>query len=136
MLLDSTLLLSDDQAITTTAASTNKIDLGNDNAAVQPLNEKGEITLLCQVTEDFAGGTSLQVAVRTDDDSAFGSPTTLFTSAAIATASLVAGYQFPVTVKLPRINEQYLDVNYVVVGTHTAGKMTTGLVLDVQSNGH
>lgn len=134
MILDYENLFSNDQAITVTAAPTNVIDLGDDDSAVQALNQKGELDVFCQVTTAFAGGTSLQVALQSDDDEAFGSATTIMTSAAIATASLVAGYQFKFG-KLPRINERYIRLYYTVVGTMSAGKVVAGLVLDTQTNG-
>lgn len=133
MFIDKELVLSDDQAVTVTAASTNVIDLGNDSALVKALNSKGDLELFAQVTTAFADGTSLKVSVQSDDDEAFGSPTTVIESAAISTASLVAGYQFKLG-KLPRINEQYLRFNYTVVGTMSAGKLFSGLIIDRQTN--
>lgn len=125
--------MSDDQAVTVSAASTNIIDLGNDSAKVQALNSKGDLEILAQVTTDFTGGTSIAVTLQTDDDVAFGSPTTVISSAAIAAASLVAGYQFKLG-KLPRINEQYARLYYTVVGTMSAGAITSTLLVDRQTN--
>lgn len=133
MILDKENMFSDDQAITASAASENVIDLGNDSALVQQLNEKGVIENLVQVVEDFAGGTSLQVTLQSDDDVNFGSPTTVLETAVILLADLVAGYQFKFG-KLPRINEQYVRLYYTVVGPFTGGKITAGLVLDRQTN--
>lgn len=135
MILDKENLFSEDQDLGAAAdqaiVSTNIIDLGNDDAAVQALNEKGG-QLLVQVTEAFAGGTSVKVGLFSDDDVAFGSPTTVLETAAVATASLVAGYQFKLA--LPPINEQYLRLTYTVVGTMTAGMIVAGIVLDKQTN--
>jgi hypothetical protein len=136
MILDKENLFSEDQVIAgtidnTTGYGTNIIDLGNDDAAVQALNEKGG-ELLVQVTADFASGTSMQVVLQSDDDEAFGSPTTLVSSAAVVTASLKAGYQYRLA--LPEINEQYLRVSYVVAGTMTTGKVLAGIVVDKQTN--
>lgn len=136
MYLDKQNTLSDSQAVTVTAASTNIIDLGNDDAAVQPLNEKGDIDLLIQVVTAFTadGSATLVVAIQTDDDVGFGSPTTLYTSAAIAVADLVAGYKVPIP-GLPEINEQYLRAYYTVAtGPMTAGAIYAGLTLDRQTN--
>jgi hypothetical protein len=133
MIIDYQNLFSNDQAITVSAASTNVIDLGNDSARVKALNEKGEIEFLAQVTTAFDGGTSIAVAVQSDDDEAFGSPTTVVTSAAVATASLVAGYQFKIAVAANLINEQYARLYYTVVGTMSAGKVLSAIVLDRQT---
>lgn len=136
MILDKENLFSEDQAFAglidnTTGYSTNIIDLGNDSARVQAMNEKGG-EILVQVTTTFASGTSLKVELLSDDDEAFGSPTTVVSSAAVVTASLVAGYQFKL--RLPEINEQYLRLKYTVAGTMTAGKVLAGLILDKQTN--
>ena len=133
MILDKENLFSDDQAITVTADATNVIDLGNDDAKVQALNEKGDVKILCQVTTAFAGGTSIAAVVKSDDSSTMASATTLITTAAINTASLVAGYQFTVS-GLPLINEQYLGMSFTVVGTMSAGAITAGIVRDLQTN--
>lgn len=133
MIIDKETLFSDDQAVTVTAASSNIIDLGNDDSLLQSLNEKGMLEILAQVTTAFAGGTSLSVTLQSDNDSAFGSPTSIMVTAAIATAALVAGYQFRLG-KLPRIDEQYVRLYYTVVGTMSAGKILAGLILDRQTN--
>lgn len=123
MILDSGNLYSDQQAVTTTASSTNVLKL--------PKNlGRGEPTpLFVQVTESFAGGTSLAVAVRTSSTlsgSNLNSPTTLLTTAAIPTATLKAGYRFPIGYANKDMLE-YSDLNYTVVGTMTAGKITAGI---------
>ncbi|HYZ93033.1 MAG TPA: hypothetical protein VFA34_11695 [Actinomycetota bacterium] len=132
---------SEAQAITTTAASTNIIDRG---APGTPLGApttvprdlgKSMIPILCQVVETFATLTSLQVTLQADDDSAFGSPTTVDITPAIAAATLVAGYKFPMLQLPPGITERYIRLNYTVAGSAaTAGKITAGLVAAVQTN--
>lgn len=134
MIFDKQGLFSEDQALTASAASSNVVDLGNDHAYVQALNEKGDVEVFCQVTEAMAGGTSLKVTLQSDDDVAFGSPTTVLESAVILTAELVAGYQFKLG-KLPRINEQYVRLYFTIVGPMTGGKVFAGLNLDRQTNG-
>lgn len=134
MIFDKQALFSEDQALTVSAASSNVIDLGDDSARVQALNEKGDLEVMIQVTTAFAGGTSLKATLQSDDDEAFGSPTTVLDSAAVVTASLVQGYQFPFG-ELPRISERYLRVAYTIVGTMSAGKVFAGLNLDRQSSG-
>lgn len=132
MIFDKENMMSEDQAVTVTAASSNVIDLGNDSARVQALNEKGKLELMCQVTTLFAGGTSIVAELQSDDDVAFGSPTTVLQSAAVVTASLKAGYQFPFS-ELPEINEQYIRMKYTVVGTMSAGKITAALLVGKQN---
>lgn len=133
MILDKQNLFSEDQAVTVTAVSTNVIDLGNDDALVQAMNEKGAVDVYAQVTTAFAGGTSIQAVLKSDDSSTFASATTILSTAAIATAGLKAGYIFKFGT-LPLINEQYLQLTYTVVGTMSAGNIMAGLVLDTQTN--
>lgn len=124
MILDKENIMSNDQAITTTAASTDLIDLG--------LTEMGEgepIEVICQVTTAFAGGTSIDAALQTDDNASFSSATQLQATGAIATATLVQGYRFKFSV-LPEDCERYLRINYTVVGTMSAGNILAGLALD------
>lgn len=131
MILDETVLLSDDQAITATANSTNTIDLGAD----RDIGKGVPVPLLVQVTEDFDNLTSLTIAVQTDDNDSFSSATTLATTGAIPLASLVAGYQAPLDF-VPRGTERYVRLAYTVTGVApTAGKVTAGIVLDHQQ-GH
>jgi hypothetical protein len=133
MILDKQNLFSEDQAITATANSTNIIDLGADNALVNTPNLK-DAELYVQVTADFATLTSLTVTLTTDNDVAFGSETTLLTSAAIAAASLVAGYKFKFS-KLPEGTERYLRLTYTVAGSDaTTGTIMAGLVLGSQTS--
>lgn len=131
MLFSKDELFSDDQAITATAVSTNVIDLGDKDDVFS--NGK-PVPILIQVTETFATLTSLQVAVQADDDEAFGSATTVVTTAAIAAATLVAGYKFVVNY-VPRVSERYLRLSYTVAGSDaTAGKITAGIIMADQTN--
>lgn len=139
MFIDKELLLSDDQAITATTRSTNVIDMGAiaDKAAVG--KGDADIEVFAQVTEAFdsaANDGTLTVALCTDSDETISSGgVVLAQTAAIAEASLVAGYQFSLG-KVPVNALEFLDLNYTVAGSgnFTAGKITAGLILDRQTN--
>lgn len=141
MIFDSTLLMSDQQAITGTANSTNYIDLGAVGtpygAAAAPHRDIGKgrrIPLLVQVTEDFDALTSLDIILQTDEDSAFGSAKTVF-SKNVVLADLVAGYQIPFDYVPKTVDERYFRMRYVVNGSNpAAGKITAGIVMGVQDN--
>lgn len=142
MLLDNQALFSDQQAITATAVSTNHINLGAPGtppaapaAVKQDIGGGNQIPLLIQVTEDFAGGTSLKVDVEMDDNDAFSSAKVVASSPVIALADLKAGKVIPITVIPQGSDEQYMRLNYTVVGTHTAGKVTAGVSAGNQTNG-
>lgn len=142
MHLDEQALFSDNQAITVTAASTNFINLGTaatapgaPAATSQDFGGSGEIPVLIQVTEAFAGGTSIQVDMEVDDNSGFSSPKVVGSSPVIAVADLVAGKRFGIPVLPQEVDQQYLRLNYTVVGTMTAGTITAGITAGNQSNG-
>lgn len=137
MLLDGETQFSNRQAITATAASTNFIDLSDTgtraNSTVKLTRDIGGWCndLLIQVTQDFAGGTSVAVQIQTDDNPAFSSPTTVAATAAIPIATLKAGYRFALSDFPVGASERYVRLNYVVVGTPTAGTITAAVVAGV-----
>lgn len=139
MILSAQQLFSDDQAITASADSTNVIDLGvaaTPYGAVAALNRdigKGaKIPLLVQVTEDFDNLTTLEIKISTGATTALG---TEIASQTIALADLVAGKQLNINVLPDGVVEQYLGIEYVVVGTApTVGKVTAGITMGVQTN--
>ena len=130
MLLDKQTLLSDEQALTSTAVSDNIYDFG-DLSNVPSSTRKG-FKVLSQVVEDFAGGTDLTVSIETDDDETFASPTTLITSETVPLADLVAGKYILHTILPDKGVKRYVRANYTVNGAMTAGKVSTGFVIDVQ----
>lgn len=139
MVLDKSVLFSDAQAVTATAASTNVLDLGalgkTAYNAVQLKHNVGHkcIPLLIQVVEDFADLTTLKIAVESDDNSAFSSAKEIIAET-VALADLKAGY-VSVIEKLPRIKERYIRVKYTVTGTNpTLGKITAGIALAVDGS--
>ena len=141
MIFDRTLLFSNAQAITATAASTDIVDLmttgaayGHDAALVRDLGTGQGIPLLIQAVEDFNTLTSLTVTVQVDDNSGFSSAKDVM-STTIALANLKAGRTFAITVIPPGANERYMRINYTVTGSNpSAGKITAGVVAGVQTN--
>lgn len=128
MILDTQALLSDDQLITTTADSTNIIELPKRSYEGKPMR------VLIQVTvADFAGGTSIAFDLETDALAAFGSPADIANIAAITTANLTVGTKINIPF-MPRSNEEFIRLEYTVVGTMTAGAITAGIIFDEQTN--
>lgn len=95
------------------------------------------LKLNIQVTVAFTGGTSLAVNLQGATDNGSGAPnsfSTLLAGTVIAEASLIAGAQLlpvdfprpPQGVAVPR----FLQLSYVTVGTHGAGKLRGNIVLD------
>ena len=139
MIFDQQTLLSDAQAITATAVSTNVIDLGPIKAGiVRDIGKGKQIPLLAQVIEQFtaAGAGTLTISLQTDDNEAFASPKTVWTSAALALATLKPGF-VAIPEYIPRgTDDRYICFNYAVAtGPMTAGKITAGVTMGNQSNG-
>lgn len=116
MLIDSTLVLSDKQAVTASAASDNVIDqLAKGDA-------HNRCVVIAQIDEDFAGLTDLKISLQTCGVSAFSSSKELF-SASFAAADLKKGKTLVKTV-LPLGADRYIRGYYTVTGTGTAGKIS------------
>ncbi len=125
MLFDLQNCFSKEQAITSSAASTNVVKAGG---VFKEIAFGNPIPLRIQVVEDFATCTSVEFKVQTATDEAFSSPVTLATSGAIAVADLKAGYVAPI-LYMPKGNLGYLRIYYAVVGSNaTTGKVTAGFV--------
>ncbi len=80
------------------AAAGNLVE-GNANTAVPFDLGKGMLQELfagVRTTCTSSGAATVQLLIQTDDADAFGSPTTRYTSEAVAVASLVAGYRFAI----------------------------------------
>lgn len=139
MIFDQQTLLSDAQAITVTAVSTNVIDLGPiKTGIVRDIGKGKQIPLLIQVTEQFAaaGAGTLTVALQVDDNEAFGTPKTVWTSAAFALATLKPGFVVIPEYITRGTDERYMRLSYTVAtGPMTAGKVTAGVTMGNQSNG-
>jgi len=126
--LDQQTLLSNAQAITADAASTNIYDTG----AIPDIGAGEPLVLHCSIDQAFTLLTHLDIQLQTDDNASFTSARNLF-STSVALASLTAG----ALVQLPAINglcERFIRANYDVVGTNpTSGQITLGIVLSKHS---
>ncbi len=143
MIFDRTLLLSDAQAITGDAASTNVIDLlatgtayGHAAALVKDVGKGQKINLHIQVVETFNTLTSLAIQVQTCAAENFGSGVKTVVSETINLADLVAGKTSNILAVPAGVDMRYLRLYYDVTGTApTAGKITAGVVAASQTNG-
>jgi hypothetical protein len=111
MYIDKLMQVSSAQALTAAAASTDVIDLGGDRD-IGP----GRPLWLVVVARVALAGT-LSIAIQTDDNSAFASPTTLITSQTFTAAEVPAGKVL--AFGMPMTNERYLRASYG--GLPTAG---------------
>jgi hypothetical protein len=106
---DNLLIFSDAQAVTTAAAtaSTNVIDMAA--ARDVGIGEVIHFVVSVNTAVTSSGAANVTFALQTDDNVSFSSATTLYTSAAIAKATLVAGY-LVYHGRLPSGCERYLRV--------------------------
>jgi len=143
MIMDRTLLFSDRQAITATAASTNVVDLGAAGTVygasapmVRDVGHGTNIPMVVTVTETFNNLTSLAIALQVDDNAGFASPRTVSTHTHLL-ADLAANGKYLLPDSLPAgTNERYVRLLYTVTGTApTLGRITAGVTAGNQSNG-
>lgn len=134
MILDKLLMFSEKQAVTTTATSTDVIDLGpidgtrRDIGVGYPL----EFWTTVNTTATAAGAATVNVQLQTSPDNS--TWTTIASSGDLALSALVAGKRI-VSQKVPSGVQKYLRVNYTVgTGPLTAGAFTSGINLDVDNN--
>ena len=129
MITDAFLRLSDGQALTTTAVSTNTVDLG----VARDIGAGEDIYVYFTVPVALAGGTSVTFQVITSAAANLGTPTVVGSTAAVATASLVAGYKTAVRIN-PSVfatGQRYLGAQYTISGTYSSGTVTADVVHDI-----
>jgi hypothetical protein len=131
MITDKLLRVSTDQAVTTTAVSTDTIDL----SVARDMGEGGDLYMNFAMTEAFAGGTSTNFEIIIADNAALSSNVVVIgASGAIVTASLTLGTNVAVRLnpQIASLGKRYLGARYTVSGTNTAGKVVADIVADVQ----
>lgn len=139
MFVDKQLAMSEAQAVTVSAVSTNTIDLSqNRDVAASDIN----IVVTVDTTVTAAGAATVTFQAISSAAAALTSPTVLAQSDAIGKAELTAGRR-PIVLRISRsvlaaqpIGQRYLGLNYVVTtGPLTAGAFTAHMTLDVQDVG-
>ena len=126
MITDKLLRVSEDQAITTTAFSTDTIDL----SVARDIGEGTALYMNFAVTTALANGTSVKFEVVSSANANLSSPTVIGSSDAVLTAALTAGKNVVVRIN-PQIaskGQRYLGARYTVAGTFNAGKITADVV--------
>ena len=126
MITDKLLRVSEDQALTTTAVSTNTIDL----SVARDVGEGTALYMNFAVTEALANGTSVKFEVISSAAANLGSPTVIGSTDAILTAALTLGKNVVVRIN-PDIagkGQRYLGARYTIACTFNAGKVTADIV--------
>jgi len=130
MIIDKALQVSNEQAVTASAASTDAIDFGQ----VTPdlgLSDRANMAITVDASAAAAGAATVTFAVQDSaDGSAFAD---VAVTAAIGKASLTAGKQ--IIIPMPTSLRRYCRVNYTVgTGPLTAGKFSAQVVTGIQQN--
>jgi hypothetical protein len=130
MITDAQTNFSNAQALTTgTVVSTNSYDMG----VARDIGRGRDLRIYCNVTTAFASGTSLQVNVIESVNSDLSSATVIASGPTVAEAALTAG-KVALDIVLPQTSKRYVGLQYVNTGTHTAGAVTSGIVMNTDSN--
>jgi hypothetical protein len=105
------------------------VDLG----VARDIGAGEDIYVYFTVPVALAGGTSVTFQVITSAAANLGTPTVVGSTAAVATASLVAGYKTAVRIN-PSVfatGQRYLGAQYTISGTYTSGTVTADVVHDI-----
>ena len=130
MIIDKLLQVSDAQAVTASAASTDAIDFGQANPDVG-MDCLSTMAITTKVAAAAAGAATVTFSVQDSADNSTWADVAV--TAAIPKATLVAGYQhiIPMPTKLRR----YCRVYYTVAtGPLTAGTFSAQIVTGIQQN--
>jgi hypothetical protein len=130
MMYDKLNTFGTDHVVTTTAASTDIVDLG----AARDMGNGEPLELVITQSVTASGAARVTFTLETDDTAGFSSPVVLASSGAIGKAALPAGTEV-LRVKVPLDVERYLRTNYTeATGPLTAGTFTAFLAHDRQAS--
>lgn len=131
MITDKLLRVSEAQAVTATAVSTDTVDL----SVNRDIGEGENLFVNFAVGTAFAGGTSTAFEVIVADNAALSSNVTVVgSSGPVLTAALTAGASIAVRINplLGSTGKRYFGTRYTVVGTNSAGTVTADVVHGIQ----
>lgn len=132
MLIDKALQVSNEQAVTATAASTDVIDFGQTNPNIG-MNGYNSMVITVDESATAAGAATVTFALQDSADNS--SWADVAVTAAIGKATLVAGFQH--VIPMPTKLRRYCRVNYTIAtGPLTAGKFSAQVVAGTQQNQH
>lgn len=130
MFIDKALQVSNEQAVTVSAASTDSIDFGQANPNVG-LDDRSNMVITVDESAAAAGAATVTFSVQDSADNATFADVAV--TAAIGIASLAAGQQ--VVIPMPTKLRRYCRVYYTIgTGPLTAGKFSAQIVTGIQQN--
>lgn len=119
MLLDKTAFFSDAQALRSTGASANTLDLGAAGNAVP-----GRLVLIAHADTAFTGATQLVCALQTCDKADFSAGVVTLASATVSGSQLADTEKNLFALGVPAGLKRYLRMYYTVTGTVSAGQIS------------
>lgn len=130
MFIDKALQVSNEQAVTVSAASTDSIDFGQANPNVG-LDDRSNMVITVDESAAAVGAATVTFSVQDSADNATFADVAV--TAAIGIASLAAGQQ--VVIPMPTKLRRYCRVYYTIgTGPLTAGKFSAQIVTGIQQN--
>lgn len=130
MYIDKALQVSNEQAVTASAASTDVIDFGQVNPDLG-MADLCKMVITTDEAATAAGAATVTFSVQDSADNATFADVAV--TAAIGKATLVAGYQH--VIPMPTKLRRYCRVYYTVgTGPLTAGKFSAQVVTGIQQN--
>ena len=130
MFIDKALQVSNEQAVTASAASTDVIDFGQANPDVG-MTDLCSMVITTDEAAAAAGAATVTFSVQDSADNATFADVAV--TPAIGKATLVAGYQH--VIPMPTKLRRYCRVHYTVAtGPLTAGKFSAQVVTGIQQN--
>lgn len=133
MITDAQLTFSSAQAVTASAASANQVDLNSARSLER--TGAGSLRIVATVTTAFAGVTSVQARVRQASNAGMSTGVdVIYTGPVVPVANLTKGAVL-LDIPFPGVEsfgaDQYIDVDYVVVGgPGSAGAVWAGVVMN------
>lgn len=130
MFIDKALQVSNEQAVTTSAASTDVIDLGQANPNLG-LNDHTSLAITVDNTVTADGAATVTFSLQDSaDNSSFAD---VVATGAVSKSNLAAGAQ--IVLPMPTKLRRYVRVYYTVAtGPLTAGKFSAQVVTGIQQN--
>ena len=130
MIIDRFLQVSNEQAVTATAASTDVIDFGQTNPNTG-MSDHLDLSITVDETVTAAGPATVVFTIQDSaDNSSFAD---VASTVAIGKAALPLGTQ--IVIPMPKLHRRYVRVNYTVAtGPLTAGKFSAQFVTGLQLN--
>ena len=119
MLIDQTIVFSDEQALRATGASTHTLDLTA--KANAPL---GRLVLLAHADTAFSGATQIVAALQTSSKADFSSDVSTLASVTLTADQLADTEKNLFAFGIPQGAKRYLRMYYTVTGTVSAGALT------------